>query len=110
MGAGLILSPCAWAVPANHDNRSDPYGGLWQRSYQPVAREFGMWIAGCSNVGLITAGPWQGRQCIGASLVVNAAGHIARQGPYGVDAETLLEVDIPLSPTRSPSPIRGCEP
>jgi predicted amidohydrolase len=26
MGADIILSPCAWAVPPHHDNRKDPYG------------------------------------------------------------------------------------
>ena len=28
MGADIILSPCAWAVPADHDNVQDPYGDL----------------------------------------------------------------------------------
>ena len=30
MGADVILSPSAWAVPANHDNRVEPYGQLWR--------------------------------------------------------------------------------
>jgi predicted amidohydrolase len=29
MGAKFILSPCAWAVPADHDNVLEPYGQLW---------------------------------------------------------------------------------
>ncbi len=69
MGARLILSPCAWAVPADHDNTREPYGQLWLDNYGPVARECGVWIAGCSNVGPITAGEWAGRKCIGNSLV-----------------------------------------
>ena len=69
MGATLILSPCAWAVPADHDNVREPYGQLWWDNYSPAVREFGLTIAGCSNVGPITAGEWAGRKCIGNSLV-----------------------------------------
>ena len=70
MGADMILSPCAWAVPADHDNTREPYGQLWRDSYGPVARDFSLWIAGASNVGWIAAGPWSGRKCIGCSLLV----------------------------------------
>ncbi|MEO5802871.1 MAG: carbon-nitrogen hydrolase family protein, partial [Verrucomicrobiota bacterium] len=57
MGAQMILSPCSWAMPADHDNAREPYGKLWLDSYQPVARDFKMWIAGASNVGWIEDGP-----------------------------------------------------
>ena len=89
MGARVILSPCAWAVPHDHDNVREPYGQLWLDNYGPVAREFDLSIVGVSNVGPITAGPWQGRKCIGNSLVVARDGEIAR-GPYGERAEALL--------------------
>ncbi|MCX8155374.1 MAG: carbon-nitrogen hydrolase family protein [Verrucomicrobiae bacterium] len=94
MGADVILSPCAWAVPADHDPRREPYGRLWRESYGPVAREFGLWIAGVSNVGPITAGPWAGRKCIGSSMLVRPDGEVALQGPYGVEAEALLTATI----------------
>ncbi len=94
MGADLILSPSAWAVPADHDNSATPYGQLWRDSYIPVAREFSMWIASASNVGPITDGPWKGRKCIGCSLVIDANGYEIVQGPYGESAETILYVDI----------------
>ncbi len=94
MGAQVILSPSAWAVPAEHDQAKEPYGQLWLDNYCPVARDFRLWIAGVSNVGWLTAGPWQGRQCIGCSLVVGPAGEQILQGPYGVDAETLLYVEV----------------
>jgi predicted amidohydrolase len=96
MGADLILSPSAWAVPADHDNAKEPYGRLWLDNYGPVARDFQLWIAGVSNVGWITDGPWTGRQCIGCSLVVDPSGQAALQGPYGVDAEALLYLDVSL--------------
>lgn len=103
MGADLILSPSAWAVPAGHDNTREPYGQLWLDNYQPVARDFHLWIAGVSNVGPITAGPWQGRQCIGCSLLVGPDGKQVLMGPYGAQAEALLFADIQLLPR----PTRG---
>lgn len=103
MGADVILSPCAWAVPADHDPVREPYGGLWRDCYGPVARDFRLWIAGVSNVGPITTGPWRGRQCIGCSLVVGPDGQPVTQGPYGAEAEALLIVEI--APV--PRPARG---
>jgi predicted amidohydrolase len=100
MGAGIILSPCAWAVPLEHDNAKEPYGRLWRDNYSPPARDFGMWIAGVSNVGPITSGPWTGRQCIGCSMLVGPDGEVALQGPYGENAETILCAEIELKPRR----------
>ena len=98
MGASVILSPCAWAVPADHDNLREPYGQLWRDNYGPVARDFRLWIAGVSNVGAISCGPWAGRKCIGCSLLVSPDGKEILQGPYGVDAETILFSDIDPQP------------
>ena len=94
MGAALILSPCAWAVPSDHDNAREPYGQLWRDSYGPVAREFHLWIAGTSNVGWLREGPWAGRKCIGCSLLVGPDGEQAVMGPYGHDAEAILYAPI----------------
>lgn len=94
MGARFILSPCAWAVPADHDNEREPYGQLWLDNYGPVAREFSLSIVGVSNVGPITAGPWQGRKCIGNSLVVGRDGKEFARGPYGENAEALVVVEL----------------
>lgn len=96
MGAQIILSPCAWAVPPDHDDTRTPYGQLWFDSYGPVARDFQMWIAGASNVGRVSDGEWSGHKCIGCSLVMNPAGETALRGPYGVDAPALLHVDVTL--------------
>jgi predicted amidohydrolase len=94
MGADVILSPCAWAVEHDHDNSKTPYGDTWREAYKPVARDFAVWIAGVSNVGHIQAGPWAGRKCIGCSLVIGPDGDAVVQGPYGVDAEAILYVDV----------------
>ena len=96
MGARLILSPCAWAVPADHDNTREPYGQLWLENYGAVCGEFGITIAGCSNVGPITAGPWAGRPCIGSSLVLGPNGQPLARGAYGVTVDELLLVDLSL--------------
>ncbi len=94
MGARVILSPCAWAVPHDHDNKREPYGQLWLDNYGPVAREFDLSIVGVSNVGPIKAGPWQGRKCIGNSLVIGRDGREVARGPYGERAEALLVQDL----------------
>ena len=96
MGAQLIVSPCAWAVPPNFDNNSSPYGQLWIDNYGPVCRDFNIWIAGCSNVGPIRSGPWAGHKCIGASMVVGPDGNVRARGPFGEDAEDLVLLDIEL--------------
>ena len=104
MGADVILSPSAWAVPADHDQAKEPYGALWRRVYKAVAAEFSLWVIGVSNVGPIEAGPWAGHSCIGCSLVIGPDGNDVLQGPYGVDAEAILYVDI--EPRQRPA--RGC--
>ena len=96
MGAKVILSPCAWAVPPDHDNVRTPYGGLWMDNYGPVAREFKLWIAGCSNVGPVESGPWAGRKCIGCSLIVGPSGEKHLMGSYGVEADEIICSEIRL--------------
>lgn len=96
MGADVILSPCAWAVDADHDNIKNPYGDFWRRNYIPVAQEFSIPIIGVSNVGWMEGGPWDGMKCIGSSLAIDHNGEDIIQGPYGVDAECILYVDINL--------------
>jgi predicted amidohydrolase len=98
MGARLLLSPSAWAVDAGHDNAADPYGPFWLRPYQHVAKLYRMPVVGVSNVGWMTSGGWRGRKCIGCSLAVGADGGVLAQGPYGVDAEALVVVDVEVAP------------
>jgi hypothetical protein len=91
-------------VPADHDNAREPYGDLWRQNYRPVAEAFRLWIAGVSNVGWLTDGPWKGQKCIGCSLVIGPEGQEILQGPYGADAEAILHVDI----EPRPRPAWGC--
>jgi predicted amidohydrolase len=98
MGAQALLSPCAWAVDADHDPVAQPYGGLWRDSYRTLARLYQMPVVGVSHVGRLTAGPWKGRKCIGCSLAAGADGQILAQGPYGETAETMVVVEIELTP------------
>lgn len=103
MGAKLILSPCAWAVPPGHD---EPYGQIWRDSYAPPAREFGLIIAGCSNVGPVTSGEWRGWNCIGCSLVMGRDGAPLAQAAHG--AEELLFIELPIPPSAFESLSSSC--
>ncbi len=96
MGALIILSPCAWAVPMDHDHEREPYGQIWRENYGAVCRDTGVIIAGCSNVGPITSGPWSGRPCIGCSLVLGADGEPLVRASYGIAADELILIDVPL--------------
>ena len=98
MGAELILSPCAWAVPPEHDPSRTPYGSLWKEHYGPVAQENRLWIAGCSNVGPVVEGEWCGWRCIGNSMVVGPGGGSVWGCQYGESAEEQLVVEIPRRP------------
>lgn len=103
MGADVILSPSSWAVAADHDNTAEPYGGMWKKAYKPVARDFRVWIASCSNVGWMTGGPWKGWKGIGCSMVIGPGGTDILHAPYGEDADTILYVKI----TPEPRPGQG---
>jgi predicted amidohydrolase len=98
MGADVILSPSSWAVPADHNNKNNPYGDTWRKAYVPVARDFRIWIASASNVGWMTDGPWKGWKAIGCSMVVNPDGDEVVNGPYGEEADTILYVEIKPEP------------
>ena len=96
MGAQVILSPSAWAVPPAHDEAADPYGAMWVESYTTLAREYRMPVVGVSNVGPVVGGDWDGWRCVGCSLAVGLDGRVLARGPYGEEA--LLVVDLPLRP------------
>ena len=94
MGARILLSPSAWAVPPDHDNVRDPYGAEWVAPYQELAVRHGMPVVGVSNVGPVVGGAWDGWRCIGASLAIDREGRVAAQAPYGVGAAGLVTVSL----------------
>jgi predicted amidohydrolase len=94
MGADVILSPSAWAVPDDHNNIKEPYGDMWRDIYKSVTKDFRVWIASCSNVGWMSGGPWKGWRTIGCSMVIGPGGTEVLNAPYGVNADTILYVDI----------------
>jgi predicted amidohydrolase len=98
MGAQVLLSPSAWAVVPEHDEAAEPYGDDWLPSYGELAQLYDVTVVGVSNVGLMTAGPWAGRPCIGKSLAVGPGGTVLARGPYGVDAEALVVVEVDPRP------------
>ena len=48
MGAQVLLSPSAWAMPADHDQAKEPYHGFgtWTKSYAELAKLYDMYIIG----------------------------------------------------------------
>ncbi|MFH1851776.1 MAG: carbon-nitrogen hydrolase family protein [Candidatus Neomarinimicrobiota bacterium] len=108
MGADIILSPSAWALPSDHQPDAGPFQSCvneWRQVYQPVAQDYSVYIVGVSNVGSIAAGPWAGKNCIGCSLLIGPDGREMLQGPYGPQAEMIMYADIePL-----PRPARGTD-
>jgi predicted amidohydrolase len=100
MGVRTLLSPCAWAVDADHDNTKEPYGELWLRAYRELTTQHDMSVIGVSCVGWLAGGPWKGRKCIGNSMAVGPGGNILAVAPYGVDAECLTVVDVAQSQAR----------
>ncbi len=108
MGADVLLAPCSWALQNDHQpeqGHEQPCVNMWRHVYRPVAYEYQVYIAGCSNVGPISAGPWQGYNAIGCSLLYGPQGEEIFQGPYGPDAEQILYHDV--DPV--PRPARGTE-
>jgi predicted amidohydrolase len=97
MGAGLVLSPCAWAVDADHDNVKQPYGGLWLDAYGQLTRRHPITVIGVSSVGWLTGGPWKGRKCIGNSIAMGPGGRVRaggqRQGRQRVRQEVCPQVN-----------------
>jgi predicted amidohydrolase len=96
LGAEVLLSPCAWAVPPGFDNADRPYGDEWVTAYGALARETGMPVVGVSNVGPVVGGEWDGWRCIGASLAVGSDGEVLVQAPFSDHEEALVTVDIAL--------------
>jgi len=96
LGADIILSPCAWAVPPDFNNELTPYGDTWRKVYEPASSLYEVWIIGVSNVGKIEAGPWKDWDCIGSSLVYAPDGSEVLQAPFGAKADTIIYVDVKL--------------
>jgi predicted amidohydrolase len=94
MGADVLLSPSAWAVPPGFDNQATPYGAQWIESYRAMIAAGASAVIGVSNVGPVVDGAWAGHACIGASIAMGRGGRIAARGPFGVDAEALVMVDL----------------
>ena len=96
LGADLILLPSSWAVEPDYDNQKTPYGGMWQKAFSTVCKEFDLSMASVSNVGEITDGPWKNWLCIGNSIYVGNNADELSILPYGASADTIFYQDITL--------------
>lgn len=92
MGAQIILSPCSWAVPPNHNEETNPCALSWERSYKELSSLYDIPVIGVSNVGLVEEGIWKDYSCIGKSTAVMDSGETVYKCPYGVDKEKFLVV------------------
>ena len=97
MGAQVIVSPSAWAVPADH-RVAWPGHDRWREAYAKLTALYDLTIIGVSNVGWIRGGPWEGRKCIGCSLAMGPGAAILAEGPYGEQAEAFVRAEIRPQP------------
>ena len=104
MGAQLILSPSAWTSDYHYVENQDPYGEKWFAPYHRIAKYFNVVMVGCTSVGYIVGGPYEGKKMIGCSIAVNQAG-LVTMGRYNEFATELVISDIEL-PSR---PEKGTE-
>ncbi|MCP4176419.1 MAG: hypothetical protein GY756_01525 [bacterium] len=95
MGADIILSPAAWALPPYFKGDENPCW-TWETSFKKLAKTFNVPIVGVSNVGLIKEGVWKQFSCIGNSLAVTIDGEIAAKGGLGGDKEELIVTEIEI--------------
>lgn len=93
-GARLVLSPCAWAVPDEHDEPSAPYGEEWRRAYGDLGTRFGIAVVGVSNVGVVADGPWAGRRIIGRSLATHGDGSVAYVARYAAEDLPIVSLRV----------------
>ncbi len=96
MGAQILLSPSAWAVPPGSDDPS--YGSLWLDAYRQLTSLYDITVVGVSCVGPIISGPWSGYHCIGASIAMGPGGDVLARGPYGAGQSALIPVPVALRP------------
>lgn len=94
LGAEVILSPCAWAVPPGHDNTQTPYGQLWFDAYRRGLKQSKSWVIAASNVGAVTDGEWDGHFCIGNSIALGPGQADVVVLPFGVDAVKVQLIEV----------------
>jgi len=95
MGADIILSPTAWALPPCFKGDDNPCW-TWETSFKKLAKTFKVPIIGVSNVGLIKDGIWKEFSWIGNSLAVTLDGKITAKGGLGVDKEELIITEVEI--------------
>ena len=97
MGAQMILSPCAWAVPPQREEGL-PYGQEWHVPYGHLSSLYGIYVVGVSNVGQVTCGSWQGWKAIGNSIAYGPDGKALAVLPYGEDAQCVRLIQLQPKP------------
>jgi len=103
MGADMILSPCSWADDAEGVDDYRYNVQFWIDSYTRVAKHYRVPVVGVSNVGILTVGPWAGKQVVGCSVAVGPDGSVLAQCKTGwtEEAEELRVVELPVFERRT---------
>jgi predicted amidohydrolase len=99
MGAEVILSPCSWADDAEGVENYRYNVDFWIGNYARIAKHYRVPVVGVSNVGVLTEGPWAGKQVVGCSVAVGPDGSVLAQCRTGwtKEAEELRVIDLPIS-------------
>ncbi len=92
MGADMILSPCAWAVP--EEDMDKPYGATWLVPYELICKTYGITMVGVSCVGDVTSGAWKGWYNIGNSIAMGPDGKPLTILPFGKDASCMELIEV----------------
>jgi len=98
MGAQIILSPSAWTSEFHYIEGQDPYGKKWFGPFNHLASLFNIVVVGCTSVGYIVGGPYEGKKMVGCSMVVGEKGIISKSR-YNEFATELIVADVTI-PTR----------
>jgi predicted amidohydrolase len=99
MGAQLVLSPSSWTVDYSINEEDDPYKEKWIKPYSILAGLYNMVVAGTTAVGYIVGGPYEGKKCVGCSLVVDKSGVVSK-GKFNEFAGDLVITEITVPERR----------
>lgn len=95
MGAQLILSPSSWTVDYSVTENDDPYEDKWIKPYKLISNLYEITIIGVTSVGYIVGGPYEGKKCVGCSLVAQG-GEIVVESSFNEFCGELKTIDLTI--------------
>ncbi|MDP6124202.1 MAG: carbon-nitrogen hydrolase family protein [Candidatus Latescibacteria bacterium] len=94
LGAKLILSPVAWAIPPKKavDDRTN--NKQWRHSYSILSARHDIYILGVDSVGIITEGVWKDFPVYGGSVATGPGGTVIAEGVFGEEEILIVDAEI----------------